>query len=225
MDHDRNILEIDGVEMRYGANRLLSDIYLKCTQGEITGLLGRNGSGKSSLLRIIFGVLSADSASVRINGSTMTGSYIGDRLIGYLPQHHFIPGNMKVNQALSICGVDKQMACSLLPEIERSLSARPDQLSGGEHRLVEILLILYSKNLFCLLDEPFSGLSPVMIERVAEWIDHARRFKGILITDHLHRQVTKMSDTLYLLINGRARILSHPQELVRYGYIPDNEAL
>ncbi|MEO5980593.1 MAG: ATP-binding cassette domain-containing protein [Chryseolinea sp.] len=223
MEKGLNILEVDSVEMNYGANRLLSDIYLKCRQGEITGILGRNGSGKSTLLKIIFGILPADSASVRINGATLSSGYIKDRLIAYLPQHHFIPPSMKVSQALSIYGVDIQTACGLLPEIEKLLSAKPVQLSGGEHRLIEILLVLYSRSKFCLLDEPFSGLSPVMMESVVDLVNQARISKGILITDHHYRQVTKMSDTLYMLVNGQARMVTHSDELIRYGYVPDRD--
>ena len=105
------------------------------------------------------------------------------------------------------------------PEAEAMMDYHPSQLSGGYRRIFEVILTLRSKALFCLLDEPFTGLTPVYIERIKEMLQKAKAHKGIIITDHMHRHVVELSDNLYLLANGQTYHVRDMEKLVTLGYV------
>jgi ABC-type multidrug transport system ATPase subunit len=212
-------LEADGIEFHYGSRRILSGIYLACETGTITGLLGRNGSGKSTLFQIIFGAKRGESGSVRINGSSVTDRTLSHRLIAYLPQEPLLPEFITPLQALKLYGISPKKINDHFPELSTLLHSNPSTLSGGERRLFELLLVLYSPSQFCLLDEPFSGLSPATIERVIAVLEKLKNVKGILLSDHLYRSVYTVAKKLYLLVDGRTKSIHDINELVRYGYI------
>ncbi len=218
----KNVLEVDGVLFSHGLKRILSSIYMKCEQGQVVGLLGRNGSGKSSLMKVIFSALEAESKSIRVNGIPQTErNFFSTLKINYLPQEHFIPEYITIKQAFKLYKVDWLNLRNEFPEIEKSLNLKPRAISGGELRLIEIILILFSKSEFSLLDEPFSGLSPIMIERVVDLLGKVKACKGVIITDHLYRHVASASDVIYILINGQTRKISEMPELLKYGYISE----
>ncbi|WP_456376025.1 ATP-binding cassette domain-containing protein, partial [Lutibacter sp.] len=93
------ILEIDSVEMWFGENQILSGVYLKAEKGIVTGILGGNGCGKTTLLRIIFGELNPKMKSLRVNGKTISYPFLKTNNIKFLPQFHFLPKSMKVKTA------------------------------------------------------------------------------------------------------------------------------
>lgn len=214
----KNILEADGIVLNFGLQKVLSNVYIKCEQGQIVGVLGRNGSGKSSLFKVMFGTLEAESKSVRIN-SEYIGAMAKSSEINFLPQDSFMPHNITVQKALSLYGIPKSIILEDYPDLENTFLKKPDQLSGGELRLIEMLLIIYSNSKFCLLDEPFSGLSPVTIERVKQTLRKITERKGVLITDHLYRHVTALADRMYIIINGRTREMVQFDDLIKYGYL------
>ena len=216
----KNVLEADGIMMSFGANRILSGVYIRSEQGMITGLLGRNGSGKSTLLKMIFGSLHSEDKSVRINGVFTEAGYLGST-ITFLPQGNLIPSDMKIIEAIRLFDIEVSVIDNAFPESRMFLDKKPDEFSGGELRFMELLLILYSRSKFCLLDEPFTGLAPAMIERAITILNEVKESKGILITDHLYRYVTKCADKLYCLVNGRIVSIQHLDQLATYGYLAE----
>src|SRR5665213_4467512 len=98
----KNIMEADGIELSFGLRKILSDIYLKCETGMITGLLGRNGQGKSCLMNIILGTINSSINSVRFNGKVIRNVYIKPDLLLYLPQFNFIPKSLSVQTVLKL---------------------------------------------------------------------------------------------------------------------------
>jgi ABC-type lipopolysaccharide export system ATPase subunit len=137
-----------------------------------------------------------------------------------LPQTSLIPGNIQLREAIRLFKIEPSMIEESSPEIEKLLDSKPDQVSGGELRFIELLMILFTKSQFSLLDEPFSGLSPVMIEKAISIMNRVREQKGLLITDHLHRYVTSCSDRYYCMTQGRVVEIHDPSQLARYGYLP-----
>lgn len=105
------------------------------------------------------------------------------------------------------------------PEAEDLIDLHPGQLSGGYLRIFEILLILKSRAVFCLLDEPFTGLTPVYVDKIKAVVRQAKANKGIIITHHLHRHVLEMSDRLYLLANGQTYRVKDSGQLISLGYV------
>ena len=214
-----DLLEFDGIELSYGARSILSGIYMKCPVGNVIGILGRNGCGKSSLLKVVFGSLPVTIRSVRVNGQYLAGDYMKKRLIAYLPQEDLIPSNMRLKQALMLFDVDKRHILEYLPEAETFLPLRVSELSGGYRRMIEAIMILHSRATFCLLDEPFTGVMPVHVDVLKHVLTKAKKQKGIVLTDHLYRQVLSVADHLYVLSNGRTFAIKDPKDLVALGYV------
>ena len=218
----KNVLEADSIVVSYNNRLVLTSVYIRCQQGEIVGLLGRNGSGKSTLLKTIFGILQPDHKSVRINGMWIANGYSQSN-VTLLPQFGMIPSNLRIVEAMRLFDIDVSRIKTFAPDKLLLIDRKPSQLSGGELRFVELLLILFSNSRFSLLDEPFSGLSPVMIERAIEIMNEVKKEKGLLITDHMYRYVTSCAERLYCMYNGSVVEIKGPDDLIHYGYLNADE--
>ncbi|NOT76704.1 MAG: ATP-binding cassette domain-containing protein [Cyclobacteriaceae bacterium] len=214
-----NVLEFDSLHLEFGMRRVLSSIYMKCETGKITALLGRNGSGKSCLMKIVFGSMSAEHKSIRINGVPLIGNHLSKQLISYLPQGHFIPDFISIRKAFELFQVRTDVIQDSFADIQDLSTKKAGELSFGQLRLLEVCLMLYSPHPFCILDEPFSGMAPLQIEKLQTLIKAASIHKGILITDHLHEQVRSIADNVYVLSNGATHLIKEREELVRFGYL------
>ncbi|QLC67139.1 ATP-binding cassette domain-containing protein [Flavobacterium sp. LPB0248] len=216
----KHILEISGIQKSFNNKLLLSDIYLKLETGQIMGLFGRNGSGKSTLFKIIFGITSASGKSVFIDGISKNNVFSLLSEISYLHQGQFIPNHFSVLRAI-LLSVDKQKASLVCEDdfLKSILNQKIRNLSFGELRYLQVKLILFNDSKFVLLDEPFSGLSPKMIEMISQLIKENSLEKGIIITDHNYRKVIEISTDLSLLKNGKLHKINVKTELVNEGYL------
>lgn len=212
-------LEFDGIQFKYDENPLLSGIYVRCERGKITGLLGRNGSGKSTLLKIVFGSLESEVKSIRINNVYIRHPAFSERVISYLPQESFIPNYLTLRQILRLYKIKEELIVASFAELMDNINKKKDQLAGGTIRIFENLLILYSPSQFSFFDEPFTGLSPVMIEKLLECFEREKRNKGMLVTDHQYRHVMGISDDLFLLLNGKTYFMRNEKDLIQRGYL------
>lgn len=216
-----HLLEADSIQLAFDGRRILSDIYLTSETGKITGLLGRNGAGKSCLLKIIFGSLNSDK-SVRFDKQSKNQPFKVPKLITYLPQFQFIPKRLSLRRVFQDFDLDYSIFENRFPEFSSKNLSPIGSLSGGECRLIELYVILKSKAQFALLDEPFTHLSPFQIEKAQELILEEKINKGILITDHLHQAVTDICDNLYVLSNGKTHLTKSLEDLERLGYVKWN---
>ena len=98
----KNLLEVDSVMISFDDRKILSGCYLKCETGDIIGILGRNGCGKSSLLKIIFGTLFTYNKFIRINQKVYQQPFKHGNLVAYLPQHGFLPKNISIKKIINI---------------------------------------------------------------------------------------------------------------------------
>ncbi|HEY4335431.1 MAG TPA: ATP-binding cassette domain-containing protein [Puia sp.] len=217
-----HLLEADSILVELGGRKLLSDIYLQCRTGEVVGLLGRNGTGKSTLLKVLFGTQAAPDRSIRIDGQYQSTGSLRGRWIAYLPQHSFLPDNLSVRRLIPLYVPDKDAAKKVIADerVRPHLRKKIADLSGGELRYLEVLLLLHLPAPFVLLDEPFSGIEPLFQQRVIELIGEYRHRKGFIITDHVYRGIMEVSDRLLLLEGGRAIGIGHKEELETRGYVP-----
>ena len=221
----KDLLEFDGIELSYGSQRILSGIYMKCSVGEVVGILGRNGSGKSSLFKVVFGSQSAEHRSIRMNSSPLPDDFIRRRIIAYLPQSYLLPPHITIAKALDLYGIENGELLSYFPDLNHQLNLRPDELSGGFRRVIELMLILKSRSRFCLLDEPFSGVMPVHVEAIRRILMEAKAEKGIILTDHLYRSVMSSADRLYILANGSTYPVRSNYDLILRGYLGTDQQL
>lgn len=213
-------MEVDSVQKSYEGKSILYDVYLKCETGEIVGLLGRNGCGKSTLLKIIFGIESADNKFIRIDGTVKNQTSHLLKEVSYLHQENFIPNNFSVKKAISLAIEKSEIAKFLEDELIKSIIDKNiKSLSGGEIRYLEIKLILSNSSKFVLLDEPYNGLSPLMVEETNKLILENSRQKGIIITDHNYEKVINIATKLILMKEGKIFHLKDKSELVEKGYL------
>ncbi|MBS1680762.1 MAG: ATP-binding cassette domain-containing protein [Bacteroidetes bacterium] len=215
----KQILEFDSVSLNFGLRTILSSVSMNCATGEVVGLLGRNGSGKSCLMKIVFGCMNAEFKSVRINKSALYGNYLSKKQIGYLPQETMIPSYLTIRTAIKFFRLQPDQIIERLPFVKNWLDLKPYQCSGGSLRLLETMIIVLADQPFCFLDEPFSGLMPTNIEIVKDLIVAEKNRKGIIISDHLYRHVKNISDKIYILANGQTYLMKNEEHLVKYGYL------
>lgn len=216
----KHILEVDGIRKKFNERVVLSDVYLKCETSEIIGLLGRNGSGKSTLLRIIFGIESAADKCIRIDSVSKNDKNVLLNEISYLSQEQFIPNYLTVQKAISL-SIDKENSEAFCEDefIKPLLKKKISHLSGGELRYLEIKIVLSNSSKFVLLDEPYNGLSPLMVDVVNKMIKANAHKKGIIITDHNYQNVIRISSRIILIKEGRTHTIKNTSELVEKGYL------
>lgn len=211
-------LTADGIMLSFGERRILSNIYISCDTGKVTGILGRNGTGKSCLMNIIYGTLPALSKSVRFNQISCPKAYRRPDLITYLPQFHFIPPFLSLHRIFADFSLSYPDFEQLFPDFTSLRHHCIGSLSGGQRRLVEVYVMIKTKTAFSMLDEPFSQLMPLHIDIVKSLIVNEKTTKGFLITDHLYKQVMDVCDQLYVLKDGTAYLTSDATDIEKLGY-------
>ncbi|HLK30771.1 MAG TPA: ATP-binding cassette domain-containing protein [Puia sp.] len=209
--------EADGIQLEFNGRKILSDIYLKCETGKITGLLGRNGQGKSCLMKIIYGSLKSEK-SVRFDNTSQYEAFKRPELLLYLPQFNFIPKGLSLKRIFKDFDLDYSPFEKKFPEFANTYKSSIKILSGGERRLVELYVIVKSKSQFIMLDEPFTHLNPLQIDKVKELLLAEKENKGILLTDHMFRHITGICDNLYLLRDGKTYLTKNIEEIETLGY-------
>lgn len=213
-------LQIDSIRKSFGSETILQDVYLSCEKGEIVGLLGRNGTGKSTIFKIAFGLMKAESSFVRIGNKVMQNQFDRKRRLGYLPQNSFLPRNIKIKILISLfCNTENSFVLENHPFVKPFLNSKPLELSGGEQRIIEILLLIFSENEFVMLDEPFHSLSPKVVEEIKKLLKEKTLEKGFIISDHLYNDVMEISDRIYLLSETSIKTISNAEELKFYKYL------
>lgn len=193
-------LILDSIFFKVPELSILEGAYLKAESGLITAIIGRNGSGKSTLLKIAAGQIRATSGITIIDGERIHNKslYKRFRKIGYLPQDSMLPSDITVKRIIKSLTILEKLADD--PLIQKIYNQKVIQLSGGEKRYLEVAILFGFDRKYILLDEPFSGVEPAIIDLIIDRIrDEANNGKGILLTDHMHRYISKVADKGYLI--------------------------
>ena len=213
------IFELDNVELYFKNKRILNGIYLKAETGKVTSILGRNGCGKSSLLNIAFGNLKPKYMLVRLDNKALLKPLYKTGYAKYLPQYNFVPKGMKLSFIFNIYNLNWNDFSESFESFSKHKASKFKALSGGERRLVETYIILKTKSKIVILDEPFSHLAPLHIERIKELISEEKKYKAIIISDHMYHHIIDSSDDIYLLQNGTTKKIERLTELEDYKYL------
>ncbi|SEE06420.1 ABC-type multidrug transport system, ATPase component [Tenacibaculum sp. MAR_2010_89] len=215
-----NYLHVDSITKSFKTKIILNNLFISCKTGDIIGLLGRNGSGKSTLLKVIFGIEKANFKFQKVNDIIIQKQSKTYRWINYLPQDNFLPNNYKIKTLINFF-CDQENITDLYQNnfIKPFLNSKTQELSGGEKRIIEILMILNTKSKFVLLDEPFNGVSPISIEGIKEMIQKKAKSKGIILTDHDYENVINISTNVKLLHNSSLFDIKNKEQLKKFGYI------
>lgn len=215
--HKHNLL-VDSVVVRFGSKTILTGGYITSETGLVTGLLGRNGAGKSCMFRGLMGDLRVENVMVSIDGKPVDRQIIG-KSVKYLPQGHLLPDSIKLRKAFEIYGVNYWTFVNLFPKYSRFHDSAIWELSGGEARLAELYMVLYSDALFYILDEPFAQIDPISIGAVQQIIRERSRDHGIIVTDHNYDAISAVADNLFVIADGYTSPVHGREDLVRHGYL------
>ena len=215
-----HILKIDSIIKSFGDKKIISDIYLECKTGEIVGVLGRNGSGKTTLFKIIFGIEKAENKFIKLDDLVLNTEKLIFNNISFLNQASSIPNSFSVKKSI-LLSVENYKIEEFYNDdnINQIRGKQINQLSTGQLRYLEIKIILFNNSKFCLLDEPFSGLSPIVIDKVSEMLVKYTSEKGIFITDHNYNQIMQISSKIFLLKNGQSISIKDKSDLIKHNYL------
>ncbi len=216
------------LQKTYASRRVVDDVNLYVKQGEVVGLLGANGAGKTTSFYMMVGLERTEAGKIFLNNQEVTSlpMYLRARLgLGYLPQEASIFRKMSAEQnILAVLETMKMKRGERFERLEELLEefgithvrkTRGDALSGGERRRVEIARCLASEPQFILLDEPFAGIDPIAIDDIREIILYLKNQGiGILITDHNVRETLGICDRAYIMAEGKILKAGMPDELV-----------
>ncbi|MBB6645584.1 ABC transporter ATP-binding protein [Halobellus sp. MBLA0160] len=223
------MLRVDGVTAGYGATTVLQDVSVDVGNGEVVGLVGRNGVGKTTTLRTVMGTLAPRSGSV-----TYDGEDVGDlgpeetvrRGIALVPEERRIFGGLSVRENLELAelggtggrggdhswGIDEVL--DTFENLADNESAPGSTLSGGEQQMLAVGRALVSGGRTLLLDEPTEGLAPYVVERVVETIESLRkRGLTVLLVEQNVRMALDVCDYVYVMDSGRIVHRSSPDAL------------
>ena len=236
-----DILKAQNLNKQIKKTKIVNDISLNVSSGEVVGLLGPNGAGKTTTFYMICGLLVPSSGSVFLNDMDITTLPLHKRSnlgIGYLPQESSIFKDLSVEENLAFAAeVNIKDSDERERRIEEMLGAfniasirsrKGVSLSGGERRRVEIARALTKSPKFILLDEPFAGVDPLAVIDIVRIIEKLVSLNiGVLITDHNVRETLSVCDRAYviksgtLLAEGSSEEI-YDNELVRIHYLGEN---
>ncbi|MBL7069889.1 MAG: LPS export ABC transporter ATP-binding protein [Candidatus Omnitrophica bacterium] len=223
-----HLLEVKGLSKAYGGREVVRGVDLVVKRGEIVGLLGPNGAGKTTTFYMIVGVIPPKSGKITFDNSDITNLSIHERArygIGYLSQEASIfrkltveENIMAILETLPISKKERENRLeSLLDELNIAYLRKNKAftLSGGERRRLEITRALVTNPSFILLDEPFSGIDPIVVNEAQEIIKELKeRGLGILLTDHNVRETLTITDRAYLIAEGKILIAGSADDLI-----------
>lgn len=216
------MLDVKGIHTYYGLSHILFDVSLHVKEGEVVGLLGRNGAGKSTTMRSIMGLTPPKEGLITFKGEDITGKkpYLLFRKgIGYVPDDRRVFADLSVDDNLEIVQSskkdwDKKRVYELFPALSEIKTRRAGNLSGGEQQMLTIARALMGSPELLLLDEPTEGLAPMIVRDLEEQILQLKDAGiSILLSEQNVRSALKMISRAYVIDNGRIRFEGSVAEL------------
>ncbi|MFA5088479.1 MAG: LPS export ABC transporter ATP-binding protein [Candidatus Omnitrophota bacterium] len=223
-----NLLEAKRLVKTYNGRRVVDGLTISVGRSEIVGLLGPNGAGKTTSFYMTVGIISPDNGKIYFDQEDVTNKPIHERCrlgMGYLAQEPSIFRKLTVEEnilaILETLNIGPQERKKRLQQLLAELNiahlakSKAYTLSGGERRRLEITRALVTNPSFLLLDEPFSGIDPIVVAEAQEIIKELKnKGLGILLTDHNVRETLSITDRAYLIADGKILISGTAQDLV-----------
>ncbi len=208
------LLSVAGLEAWYGESHILHGVDFEVRPGEVVTLLGRNGTGKTTTLKSVMGIVAKRKGSTRY-GDRETVGLSSDRIarlgIALCPEERGIFHSLSVRENLMLPprvaatgGLTVEEIFTLFPNLKERLSSGGGKLSGGEQQMLAIARILRTGAKFLMLDEPTEGLAPVIIQQIARTIDELKKAGfTILLVEQNFRWASTLADRFYVMEHGR----------------------
>ena len=223
------ILKTSNIVKEYKNRKVVDNVNIEVSQGEIVGLLGPNGAGKTTCFYMMVGLIKSDKGSILLNDKYISHKpmFVRAKLgIGYLAQEASVFRKLTVEDnikaVLELGNLSKLDQNKKLEELIEEFSLhkvrknRGDLLSGGERRRTEIARALATDPKFLLLDEPFAGVDPIAVEEIQKIIFQLKNKNiGVLITDHNVQETLAITDRTYLMFEGSILKDGKPEDLAK----------
>lgn len=203
------MITIKALKKSFGSNQVLKGVDLEVTEAGICAVLGPNGSGKTTIIKSILGMVIPDSGELSVANQNVKGQWGYRKLIGYLPQIARFPENLTVMEVIKMVKDIRGEVADEQPLIARFglepfLNSRLRNLSGGTRQKVNIVLCFMFDAQYIILDEPTAGLDPVALISLKALINEERdRGKMILLTTHIMDLVEELADEIVFLLEGK----------------------
>ena len=216
-----SVIEIRGVTRQFGATRALDDVTLSVPRGVVFGLVGANGTGKTTLIRHVLGLLKAQTGSVRVFGLDPVAEPVGVlSRVGYLSEEGDLPGWMRIDELMRYLRAfypswDEEYAQDLRRQFALDAAAKVKSLSKGQRARAGLLVALAYRPELLLLDEPSSGLDPIVRRDILGAIVRTIADEGrtVLFSSHLLDEVERISDRVAMLKAGRVQFAGELDEI------------
>lgn len=210
------LLEVQGLHAHYGKSHVLHGVNLRVDRGEVVSLLGRNGSGRSTTMKALMGLVPATGGTVRLEGRDIHGARPFDicrRGLAYVPEEREVFANLTVDENLRmgeqrpVAGATKWSAAQMFdyfPRLKERRNTKAGSLSGGEQQMLTICRSLLGNPLLVLIDEPTEGLAPRIVAAVADCIrDIRRRGVSVLLVEQKLAIALKVSSRVCVMGHGQ----------------------
>ena len=212
-----NILECINVNKKYGDKQVLNNINLKVPKGKIVGLLGKNGTGKSTLIKLINDLLTLDSGKILVNGKEI--GIESKKIISYLPERTYLDKTMTVEQVIKYFedfydNFDSNKARKLLKDLDLDTKQKLSKMSKGMQEKVCLVLVMSRAADLYILDEPLGGVDPATRDYILDTIlTNFNEGASVIISTHLITDVERILDEVIFIDKGKIILQSDSDEL------------
>ena len=211
------LLQCINLEKSFGNKKVLSDINLTVSRGKIIGLLGKNGTGKTTLIKIINDLLTASSGEVLVNGKEIGTE--SKNIISYLPERTYLDKSMTVDKVIKFFedfydNFDSQKARKLLKDLKLDTSQKLSKMSKGMQEKVQLVLVMSRKAELYILDEPLGGVDPATRDYILDTIlSNFNDGASVIISTHLISDIERILDEVIFIDDGKIILTSDCDEL------------
>lgn len=215
------MINIKGLTKEFGSRTVIDELNLEIPSGQATGIVGPNGSGKTTTIKALLGLVKPSAGEIYVGGQPIEGQWDYRQEIGYMPQIARYPENMTVAELFDfikkVRGVSQTSQETLVSyfELEQELNKRMRTLSGGTRQKVGAVLAMMFDPQILIFDEPTAGLDPYSSVRFKDLVHkEKRKGKTILLTTHIMNEIEELADHLIFLVEGKVRYHGPMNELI-----------
>lgn len=211
------LLICKNVNKNYGNKKVLKNINFSIPRGKIIGLLGKNGTGKTTLIKLINDLLTLDSGEILINGKKI--GVESKKIISYLPERTYLDKSMTVNEVIDMFSefydnFDAKKARKLLKDLKLDVNSKLSKMSKGMQEKVQLVLVMSRKALLYILDEPLGGVDPATRDYILDTIlTNFNEGASVIISTHLIADIERILDEVIFIDNGKIDLIEEADKL------------